>query len=288
MKLSVVLATKNEETNIKACLASVQQIADEIIVVDEYSTDKTRAFARQMGAKVYKNKHKHNFHESKQLAIDKATGDWILQLDADERVSDTLSKEIKQILNLDSTEIINRRPKSRVKWKLYKRHEKALRLRDGKVGEDGGEVVAFFLPRKNYFVGKPLTYAGVYPDAVIRLFKKNKAYLPAVNVHEQMVVKGRVAWLFTDLEHHESPTLKRYVARLNRYTDEHQKNLASQKIEKSYWQLLNYSFIKPVLTFVRMYFRHRGYKDGVPGFVWSVFSSFHYPLAFYKYWNNKA
>ena len=85
-KLSVVLATKNEEVNIVPCLASVKNIADEIIVFDEASTDKTKEIARKMGAKVYNYVHKKNFHETKQKAIEAATGDWILQLDADEQV----------------------------------------------------------------------------------------------------------------------------------------------------------------------------------------------------------
>ena len=85
--LSVVLATLNEEQNIGSCLESIKTIADEIIIVDESSTDKTREIAEKYGAKVIKVKHKENFHINKQKAIETATGDWILQLDADERVS---------------------------------------------------------------------------------------------------------------------------------------------------------------------------------------------------------
>lgn len=287
MKLSVVLATKNEEANIKDCLLSVRGIADEIIVVDEYSTDKTPEIARMMGAKVFKNKHINNFHESKQLAIEKARGDWILQLDADERVSPDLSREIVEVINLEDKEIISRRPDDKNKWKLFKRHENALRRRGGMTAGKG-DVAGFFIPRKNYFLGKPLIHGGVYPDAVIRLVKKNKAYLPAKNVHEQMVVKGKVAWLFSDLEHFESPTLRRYLMRLNRYTSEHAKDISASGVGKNYKNLLSYTFLKPGLTFVKMYFRHRGYKDGLRGFVWCVFSSFHYPLAFYKHWINEG
>jgi len=288
MKLSVVLATKNEEANIKDCLLTVGNIADEIIVVDEYSADKTPEIAQKMGAKVFKNKHRINFHESKQLAIEKASGDWILLLDADERVSPGLSREIVEVINLKDKRILSRRPKDKNKWKLFKRHENVLRQRDGTINGREKEVSGFFIPRKNFFLGKPLIYAGVYPDAVIRLIKKNKAYLPAKSVHEQIVVDGKVAWLFNDLEHYESPTLVRYLMRLNRYTLEHAKNLAAKKVKKNIVSLLNYTFLKPSFTFMRMYFRHRGYKDGIRGFVWCMFSSFHYPLAFYKYWINEA
>ena len=87
MKLSIVLAVKNEEKNLGECLESVSKIANEIIIVDEYSTDNTVKIAEKFGAKIYKNKHKKNFHESKELGLEKAKGEWILQLDADERVT---------------------------------------------------------------------------------------------------------------------------------------------------------------------------------------------------------
>lgn len=287
MKLSVVLATKNEAANIQACLASIVSIADEVIVVDEYSSDQTRSIARGMGAKVFKNKHKINFHESKQMAIDKARGDWVLLLDADERVSGKLGREIKKVIQMSDREILSRWPKGGQKWKLFQRHQKIVKKNNPDVFRDKGEVAAFFVPRRNYFVGSPLTYAGVYPDAVIRLFKKGRAYLPAKSVHEQMVVNGAIAWLFNDLEHHESPTLGRYLLRLNRYTDEHSKTLENRYVPKNAANLLKYSFVKPFWVFILMYLRHKGYKDGTRGFVWCTFSAFHYPLAYWKFWTKK-
>jgi len=287
MKLSVVLATKNEEENIGACLASVRKIADEIIIVDEHSIDNTREIAKKFGAIVYKNKHNNNFHESKQLAIEKAKGEWVLQLDADERVSEALASEIKNVINMSDCQLKSR--ESEVgKAKLFKRHQKALEARDGAIGTKKGEVVAFFIPRQNYFVGKHLKYAGVYPDAVIRLFKNSKAYLPAKSVHEQIVVNGKVSWLYQDLEHRESPALQRYLMRLNRYTDEHAKDLKSRKAPRNIIYLLYYSCFFGGVTFLKLYFRHKGFKDGLHGFVWSVFSAFHFPLSYAKYWNAKA
>ncbi|MFC1625080.1 glycosyltransferase, partial [Patescibacteria group bacterium] len=93
-KLSVVLSTYNEEKNIGDCIKSFKGIADEIIVFDESSTDKTRIIASKLGAEVTKVKHEAIFHKTKQKAIDKATGEWILQMDADERITPELSKEI--------------------------------------------------------------------------------------------------------------------------------------------------------------------------------------------------
>ncbi|KKR63128.1 MAG: Glycosyl transferase, family 2 [Candidatus Woesebacteria bacterium GW2011_GWA1_40_45] len=283
-KLSIVLATRNEEENIGMCLESVKGIADEIIVVDENSTDNTREIAKKYGAKVYREPHHEIFHVTKQKAIDKATGDWILQLDADEIVTDELAVEIKEVIEMRNDEILARRPKSDNKWDLFMRHQKIVADRDGKIGEPTGEVAAFFVPRKNMFLGKPLIYAGVYPDAVIRLIKKGKAYLPAKSVHEQMAVKGEVAWLFNDLEHHDSPTLSRYVARLNRYTDLKKDELKNDKVPKNIFYLFLYSFIWPLIVFLKLFVRHKGFLDGMHGFVWSLFSALHYPIAYFKYW----
>src|SRR3989339_856803 len=97
VRLSVVLATRNEEENIGRCLSSVKDIADEIIIFDEYSTDNTREIAEKYGAKVYLEEHHEIFHITKQKALEKAKGEWILQLDADEVVSRELAKEIVSV-----------------------------------------------------------------------------------------------------------------------------------------------------------------------------------------------
>lgn len=295
MKLSVVLATRNEEQNIGPFLESIKGIADEIIVVDEESTDKTRQIARKHGARVYKVKHEPIFHKNKQKALDLARGDWILQLDADERVTDDLAVEIKKVINLKNEELLDRvvgypeRPR-RVegsKFKFFRRHQILIEQRDGKIGKDTGEIVAFFIPRINIFLGKPLIHAGVYPDGVIRLVKRGKARFPAKSVHEQMEVDGDIGWLFNDLEHHDSPTFYRYLERANRYTDLTAEEFKRRSLSTSYLTLVYYSFFKPCTNFLNLYFRHKGFLDGMRGFVWSLFSALHYPLAYFKYWQMK-
>lgn len=286
MKLSVVLATRNEESNIGPCLESVKDIADEIIVVDESSTDKTREIAKRNGAKVYKVEHEPIFHITKQKALEKASGDWILQLDADERVTPPLAKEIKEVINLSGEELkTNFEQKvlnNKILYELFRKHQRLIEKRDGKIGTEG-DISAFYIPRRNFFLGEPLIHAGVYPDGVIRLVRRGLANFPAKSVHEQIEIKGRVAWLFNDLEHHDSPTFSRYLTRLNRYTDLHARHLQEIGITKNFWSLVNYSFIKPKLTFLRLYFRHRGYKDGPRGFIWSFFSAMHFPISYFKY-----
>jgi glycosyltransferase involved in cell wall biosynthesis len=286
-KFSVVLATRNEEKNIGPCLESVRQLADEIIVVDEYSTDRTVELAEKYGAKVYKEPHHAIFHITKQKALEKAAGDWILQLDADERVTPELTEEIKKVMGMTDEELKNRKTNKLKNGKLFQRHQDLIEKRDGRIGKPTGEIVAFFIPRLNYFLGRPLKHAGVYPDGVIRLVKKGKARFPQKSVHEQMEVDGEVSWLSNNLEHHDSPTLKRYFSRMNRYTDLHAKELTNKKIPKNIIFLINYSLFKPLKIFLNLYFRHLGLLDGPQGFLWSLFSAMRYPIAYFKYWLGK-
>lgn len=298
--LSVVLATRNEETNIRDCLESVKGIADEIIVVDEDSSDRTREIAKKFGANVYKVKHEPIFHETKQKAINRATGEWILQLDADERVTDELAKEINEVVSSTNEKLRNRTIEELKKLKntvhrslttkqidLFIRHQRLIEEREGYLGKKSNEVVAFFIPRLNFFLGKPLIHAGVYPDANIRLIKRGCAHFPAKSVHEQMVIDGEVAWLFNDLLHYDSPTLKRYLERMNRYTDLHSKELQNTKTPKNLLYFFLYTFHRPLYTFLNLYIRHLGFLDGIRGFLWSIFSGLHFPLAYYKYWTHK-
>jgi glycosyltransferase involved in cell wall biosynthesis len=280
MKLSVVLATRNEEVNIGRCLESVKSIADEIIIIDENSTDKTREIAEKFGAKVYLEPHHDNFHITKQRALNTAKGDWILQLDADEAVSPELSRQILSVVN-DRTPQVKSNP-------LFYRHQALVEQRDGQIGKPTGEVVGYFLPRCNMFLGKPLIHAGVYPDGVIRLVKNGKARFPQKSVHEQIELDGEVSWLSGDLFHYDSPTLSRYFWRLNRYTDLKAKELAREKTGKNPWGFFLYTIYFPLITFLKLFFRHLGFLDGIPGFLWSFFSASHFPVAYFKYLTNKG
>jgi glycosyltransferase involved in cell wall biosynthesis len=246
VKLSVVLATYNEAENIERCLAAVADIADEIIVVDGESKDNTREIAKKMGARVTKTSNKPIFHINKQMAIDAATGDWVLQLDADEVVDGEMKEAITEILL------------------------------------NGSQFDAFWLKRKNYFLGTFLTKGGQYPDPVIRLFKKGKAHLPQKDVHEQMVVTGEIGWLDGHLLHYNAPTFKRYITNANRYTSLTAANMKQAGIRLSLSNDINYLIVKPKLSFLRLYFRHRGYRDGFPGFVFALFSGLHHALSYMK------
>ena len=274
MKLSVVLATRNEEENIARCLESVKSIADEIIIFDEYSTDSTREIAEEFGAKVFLEPHHDIFHITKQKALEQAQGEWILQLDADEVVTKELAKEIVSTVHGLPPTVHN---------KLFNKHQMLIEQRDGVIGKQTGETVGYFIARRNMFLGKPLIHAGVYPDGVIRLVKKGKARFPSKSVHEQIELEGEVGWLNGDLLHYDSPTLKRYLSRLNRYTDLKAQELKNSKTPKNIFSFLRFTFLLPTYYFLLLFIRHKGFLDGVNGFLWSFFSALHYPIAYFKY-----
>src|SRR5260221_2727416 len=142
MKLSVVLAVRNEEVNLAACLESVKDIASEIVIVDEYSTDNTVSIAKKFGARIYEEPHHEIFHITKQKALDLAKGEWILQLDADEVVTRELAEEIVEVINKDdltSSRLRGAKENSK-KWNLFMRHQKLIEKRDGFIGKKTGDV----------------------------------------------------------------------------------------------------------------------------------------------------
>ncbi len=284
-KLSVVLATFNEEENIGKCLNSVKDIADEIIIVDGSSEDKTREIAKKKGAKVYKVRNEQIFHINKQKALEKAKNKWILQLDADEIVSKELSEEIIKIIQMEDKDI-GKYQKSLREKKLFDRHTKLIEERDGKIGKNVGEYAGFFVPRLNYFLGKYLRYGGVYPDGVIRLIKNGKAYFPAKDVHEQIVVDGRVGWLQNPLIHMADPTFKRYIMRNDRYIKLMVKELKDNKTKKDLSTFIKYMIIKPLRWFFMTQIRHKGILDGYQGIVFSFFSAIRFPRAYMRYIRN--
>ncbi len=247
--LSVVLATYNEAANIKDCLESVKGLAGEIIVVDGSSTDQTRQIAKKYGAKVFKVKNRPIFHYNKQLAVSKAAGRWVLQLDADERVTPELTREIKSVIKAD-----------RYKY--------------------GG----YYLPRKNWFLSRFLTKGGQYPDYVIRLFLKGKGHFPCESVHEQIVIDGTVGYLKHPLIHLADRSFNHYMLRFNRYTSLDADKLFKQKVPANLLMGADYMLIKPVVWFLMTYFRHKGFVDGWPGFIFSLMSSLRFPVIYLKLW----
>lgn len=280
MTLSVAIATHNEEENIRRCLDSVKNIADEIVIVDGSSTDKTVEIAKEFDAKILVKDNPSMFHINKQKAIDLSTCDWILQLDADEVLSKSLSEEIKKITSMREQEIEEYEKSTP---ELLLRHQRIVEKRDGPIGNSALSYSAFFIPRLNYFLGRYLRHGGVYPDGVIRLLKKREAYLPCKDVHEQYEVRGKVGWLRNDLLHFDSPTFKKYINRNNRYTSFIAGQYKDQKLSKNPIVGLEYIIIKPIFWFVMTFFRHKGFLDSWQGFVFLFFSSLRFPISYIKY-----
>ncbi len=252
VKLSVVLATFNEEKNIGKCLKAVKDLADEVVLVDGSSMDKTAEIAKNFGARIFITKNQPIFHINKQMAVDKARGDWILQLDADEIVSQQLKKEIYRIIK---------------------------KKNNGKT--------AYFIPRKNYFLGKWLRKGGQYPDYVIRLFKKGKAFFPCKSVHEQIQVEGEVGYLKGHLLHYTAPKFSRYLVNANRYTNLTADKLKEENLPINLQTSFKYLIWLPIKTFFSIFVRHKGFVDGLPGFVFALFSGLHHTLAYIKYLKKK-
>lgn len=281
-KLSVVIATFNEERNITSCLNSIKDIADEIVVVDGSSTDKTREIALSSGAKVIKTTNPPIFHINKEKALRAARNRWVLQLDADERVTPALAEEVGRVIEMSQHELVQYQKYLPEKG-LFDKHFHLVEERDGKVGTDDREYAGFFVPRLNYFLGKYLKYGGVYPDGVIRLVKRDKAHFPAKSVHEQIIIQGRVGWLANPLLHYDSPTFSRYLERNSRYINLIRIELKRDKIGKNVFEMLNYFFAKPVWWFLLTQVRHKGVLDGWQGIVFSFFSALRFPRAYWRY-----
>jgi glycosyltransferase involved in cell wall biosynthesis len=304
MKLSLALATYNEEKNIRDCIESYRGLAEEVIVVDGTSTDKTVEIAKSLGAKVIVTSNPSMFHINKQKAIDACSGDWILQLDADERVTPELAAEIKKVISMDG-KTLEEYENNLSDKKLFFRHELVTGGRTEAVKEQSreprrlNEFNAFFIPRLNYFLGKYLRHGGVYPDGVIRLFKRGKAHLPCKDVHELMRVDGKTGWLQNPLKHIDSPTFSRYLERNSRYIDHLAKDLLCntqhviRNIKNNKFKMLhvtcymlyvgiNWICCKPLSWFFMTTFRHKGILDGWQGIVFSFFSALRFPRAYWR------
>lgn len=250
--LSVTLATYNESKNIVRCLKAIEDIAQEIIVVDGQSQDNTVSLVKKFkNAKVISTANKPMFHLNKQMGIAACKGDWILQLDADEVVTPSLKNEILSLLQKNPESVV----------------------------ENG-----FWIPRKNYFLGRFLTKGGQYPDPTIRLYKNGKGRLPCKDVHEQACVDGQVGFLKNDFEHYADTSFSLYLLRANRYTTLLAQELKEKNVKVNLLSGINYYVIKPCWWFFKTYFRHRGYVDGFPGFVFSYYSALRFPIAYTKYY----
>lgn len=189
-KLSVIVITLNEASNIRDCLTSVAW-ADEIIVVDSGSSDETLAICEELGAKTLINRDWQGFGHQKNLALQQATGDWILSLDADERISPALQQLIKQTLESPNA--------------------------------DG-----YLFPRQAFFLGKAMRHGGWWPDYVLRLFRREAGEFSQVLVHENVLLQGKTQKLHEPIIHYSYISLEQLVDKINKYSSAGAKQAHSQ------------------------------------------------------------
>jgi len=248
MKLSVAIAVYNEGKNLHACLAAVSGWVDEIVLVDGGSTDNTLEIAKSYTKKIIQTDNPAIFHINKQKAFDACLGEWILQLDADEVITDALKKEIIDVIHAKDN-----------------------------------AINGYYIPRKNNFWGHFMQKGGQYPDYVIRLIRNGYARFPCKDVHEQIEVDGAVGYLKQPMLHYSYRTTADYWKKADSYTTLTASFMKEKHLRPSFFTWIQYCVWLPIKTFFLLFFRHKGFVDGWYGFVFAYWSALHYPIAYKKF-----
>ena len=245
--LSVAIITKNEEANLPRTLESVRW-ATEIVVVDSGSTDGTVEIAWNFGAKLISEEW-HGFGKQKNLAIELCTSEWVLSLDADEEVSEALAQELTQLL------------------------------------EETPEVDAYFVPRRNLFLGRWIRHGGYYPDPKIRLFRRGAAWFEERAVHETVQYAGPTRTLHGDLIHRAYPTLESYLEHMNRYSTLGAEQVAAKSKTSLGWPAFLWNvLLNPGTTFFYNYVLRLGFLDGREGLLLHLYHSAYVSWKYAKAW----
>jgi glycosyltransferase involved in cell wall biosynthesis len=248
VKISVALITLNEEENLPRTLESVVPLTSdgrgEIIVVDSGSADRTLQIARSYGAKIFVEPWK-GFAAQKNSAMEKASGDWVLQLDADEALEPGLADEIVTAL------------------------------------QGAENLVGFWIPRKNFFLGRWIKHGGFYPDPKLRLIRRGAGKFEEYGAHPTIKVNGPTGKLKHALIHNAYPTLRGYIDHMNSYSS----SGAEVAVAKGHrgFNLLNI-VVRPKLTFLYNYFLRLGFLDGREGFLLHAYHAVYVSWKYAKAW----
>jgi glycosyltransferase involved in cell wall biosynthesis len=232
-KISVAIITKDEELNIRPCLESVKW-ADEIVVVDNGSTDHTLRICREYPVQIYQEEWK-GYAGQKNSAIAKTRNEWVLSLDADERISPELRQEIQERLTKNK------------------------------------EFSGYFIARKNFFLERWIKHCGWYPDFNLRLFRKSRGHFQERAVHERVEIQGKVGYLKHPLEHRTYRSLNDFFERMHRYSTLAAREMLKEGKRYRFFSVL----FRPPFTFLQMYVLRLGFLEGYPGFLLSVLYSFY-------------
>lgn len=229
MRLSAIVITHNEESNIQDCLKSLSFV-DEIIVVDHASTDRTVEIARRLGAKVHSTEDWPGFGLQKNRALALATGDWVLSIDADERVTDGLRTGLTEALT------------------------------------DCQAVTAFQFPRESSYCGQFMRHSGWSPDWVLRLFKRGHARFSDDLVHERLMVKGSIGKVNSPLRHLSFPDFESVLDKANRYSTAGAQAMFKKGKSASLFGAIGHAS----WAFFRTYVLRRGFLDGELGLALAI------------------
>jgi len=279
--LSVVLITQNEETNLPRTLESVAPLVrngqGEIIVVDSGSTDRTVEIAKSYGAKVFTEPWK-GFAAQKNSAIDKATCDWVLQLDADESLEPELQKDLAAIME---------------RFELYASLKKKADVHPVMLGDAQAELenhigtkysenfAGCWIPRKNFFLGRWIKHGGLYPDPKLRLIRRGAGRFEEYGAHPTIKVNGPTGQLKCAFVHNAYPTLRGYIDHMNSYS-----SMGAQvAVEKGYRRFSLANIVaRPLLTFIYNYFIRLGFLDGREGLLLHLYHSVYVSWKYAKAW----
>jgi glycosyltransferase involved in cell wall biosynthesis len=241
--ISAIILTKNEEKNIEACLDSVSW-CDEKIVIDDRSVDKTVELAKKKGAKIFTRSMYNNFSDQRNYGLEKAKGDWILFVDADERVSSALWYEIMQ-----------------------------------HTSESIEDLTGFYIKRQDTMWGKVLKHGETGNITLLRLAKKSTEKWEG-RVHEKWNVRGKTEVLKNHLDHFPHQTVAEFLREINFYTDLRAEELFEKKATSNWAAIISY----PKGKFFVNYILKAGFLDGLEGFVFALMMSLHSFLVRGKLW----
>ncbi|WKK79086.2 glycosyltransferase family 2 protein [Marivirga arenosa] len=247
MKISANIITFNEEKNIEKCIKSIQAVADEIIIVDSYSTDKTEEIANSFNKTRWIQHKFEGYGQQKNIALRQSQFDYILSIDADE----TLSLELQE-------EIIHLKESSIEKSK------------------------AFYIPRLNNYCGKWIKHGGWYPDRKIRLWNKNFGQWTP-DLHEKVILKNGVepAKLKGDILHYTTDSISTHIDQVNKFSEiAAAQLLKSKKKQNAIFKML----FDPPFMFIKKYFFQLGFLDGFYGFAIAIISAHAKFLKYAKYY----
>jgi glycosyltransferase involved in cell wall biosynthesis len=233
-KVSAVIIVYNEEKNLRECLETVQW-ADELVVVDSHSQDRTVEIAREFTGKIFQKEYKGHI-DKKRFAVSKAAHDWVFSIDADERVTPELTLEIRQVL-----------------------------------AQGAGEVVGYDMPRMTRHLGRWIRHGEWYPDRVTRLFRRSRMRYEGTEPHDRVILHGPQGHLNGILLHYNYRDFAHQIQTVQAYSDVAAKTLFAEGRRAGFRNL----FLRPPFKFLKCYVLKMGFLDGWPGFIIAVTSAFY-------------